>query len=103
MTSVVVVGTESDNPFAIDIARFLGRKEDVADLISLKTYANREFCPQFIVSDEKPPGHGLQETDVVIVSTASAHLSRDALTMRTLLVARAAQDNGARRIFLLAR
>ncbi len=97
----IVVDTESDNPFAIDIARWLGQHEDVADLISLRNYANGEFCPQFINEDGADPGQGLSGRVVVIVSSASAHLSRDALAMRTMLVARAAKDNGAARVFLI--
>ena len=48
----IVVDTESDNPFAIDVARWLGQREDVADLISLRSFANGEFCPVFINEDD---------------------------------------------------
>jgi len=48
---VIVVGNSSDDPFAIDIAFALGQSEDIADLISMKVFANSEFCPRFI-SDE---------------------------------------------------
>ncbi len=98
---LVVVGTESDNPFAIDVAHALGQVEEVADLISLRSFANREFCPWFINSGDSEPGHGLDGKVVIIVSTASGHFSRDALAMRTLIVARAARDNGAREVILL--
>ncbi|MCB9831481.1 MAG: ribose-phosphate pyrophosphokinase-like domain-containing protein [Planctomycetes bacterium] len=97
----IVVDTESDNPFAIDIARWLGQREEVADLISLRCFANGEFCPQFINEEGGEPGQGLRGRSVVIVSTASGHLSRDALAMRTMLVARAAKDNGAERVVLV--
>ncbi len=50
-SNLVVVSNTSDNPFAIDIAYSMGQHEDIADLISMKTFMNSEFCPRFI-SDE---------------------------------------------------
>ena len=52
LSDVIVVGNSSDDPFAIDVAFAVGQTEDVADLISMKTFANSEFCPRFI-SDER--------------------------------------------------
>ena len=37
---VIIVGNTSDDPFAIDMAYTVGQSEDIADLISLKTFAN---------------------------------------------------------------
>ena len=51
LDNVIIVGNSSDDPFAIDLAFGLGQSEDIADLISMKTFANSEFCPRFI-SDE---------------------------------------------------
>ena len=48
---MLVVGNFSDDPFAIDVAFAVGQFDDIADLISIKTFANTEFCPRFI-SDE---------------------------------------------------
>ena len=93
----LITGTESDNPFAIDIGVYCGQMTDIADVISLKTFANTEFCPRFI-SDEKDMtdiGNKLKGAAVVMVSTASNTLTRNELAMRTMLVARAAKDNGA--------
>lgn len=101
MRHVVVVGTESDNPFAIDVGRFCGQVEDISDLISLKSFANGEFCPRFITANDHEPGMSLEGQSVAIVSTGSAHLTRGALAMRTLLVARAARDNGAGAVVLV--
>jgi ribose-phosphate pyrophosphokinase len=100
---VLITGTESDNPFAIDISVFCGQLTDVADVISLKTFANTEFCPRFI-SDEKDMediGGKLKGCTVVMVSTASSTLTRNELAMRTMLVARAAKDNGADKVVLV--
>ncbi|MCB1282654.1 MAG: ribose-phosphate pyrophosphokinase-like domain-containing protein, partial [Salinibacterium sp.] len=97
----IVVGTESDDPFAIDIGRYCGQVEDIADLISLKTFANSEFCPRYIGEIPNEPGFALTGRRVAIVSSASAWLSRDELAMRTLLVARAARDNGAASVVLV--
>ena len=81
---LVVVGNASEDPFAIDLAYAMGQVVDVADLISLKTFANGEFCPRFI-SDEVTfdrIGHELDGRTVAIVSTtlADAHATgaRDA-------------------------
>ncbi len=101
MVDLVVVGTESDNPFAIDVAHAMGQVEEVADLISLRSFANREFCPLFLKPNGAKVGFGLENKTVVLVSTASGHYSRDALAMRNLIVARAAKDNGAKEIILL--
>lgn len=102
-SDVVVVGNFSDDPFAIDVAFEVGQREDIADLISMKTFANSEFCPRFI-SDENDfsnIGARLQGKTVVIVSTANGFVSRQNLAMRTLLMARSAKENGASEVMLL--
>jgi ribose-phosphate pyrophosphokinase len=100
---VIVVGNSSDDPFAIDVAFAVGQREDVADIISMKTFANSEFCPRFI-SDERDfsrIGSKLDGKMVVIVSTSSRVVSRQTLAMRTLLIARAAKENGAAQVVLV--
>lgn len=102
-SDVIVLGNSSDDPFAIDVAFAMGQTEDIADLISMKTFANSEFCPRFI-SDENDLsriGAGLTGKTVVIVSTSSRVVSRQTLAMRTLLIARAAKENGAARVILV--
>ncbi|NKB71076.1 MAG: ribose-phosphate pyrophosphokinase [Candidatus Latescibacteria bacterium] len=102
-TDVIVVGNASDDPFAIDVAFAMGQTEDIADLISLKTYANSEFCPRFI-SDEldfSSIGSGLAGKVVVIISTSNRILSRQNLAMHNLLIARAAKENGAVEVVLV--
>lgn len=100
---VLVVGNSSDDPFAIDVAYAVGQTDDMADLISMKTFANSEFCPRFI-SDENDftrIGRQLEGRTVVIVSTSSRQVSRQTLAMRTLLMARAAKENGAAEVVLV--
>ena len=99
----IVVGNSSDDPFAIDVAFSMGQSEDIADQISLKHFANSEFCPRFI-SDEQDfnqIGNKLQGKSVIIVSTSSLVMSRQSLTMRTLMIARAAKENGAAEVILV--
>lgn len=106
---VIVVGNSSDDPFAIDVAFALGQTEDIAELVSMKTFANSEFCPRFLsnqpfLSDEHDRlriGHGLDGKTVVIVSTTSRLVSRQNLAMRNLLIARAAKENGAAAVVLV--
>ncbi|MFU8817766.1 MAG: phosphoribosyltransferase family protein, partial [Pseudomonadales bacterium] len=100
---VIVVGNSSDDPFAIDVAYAVGQTEDIADLISMKTFANSEFCPRFI-SDERDftrIGRKLEGKTVIVVSTSSRTVSRQSLAMRTMLIARAAKENGARQVVLV--
>ncbi len=99
----IVVGNSSDDPFAIDVAFAMGQREDVADLISMKKFANSEFCPRFI-SDEQDfneIGNKLRGKSVIIVSTSSLVVSRQSLAMRTLMIARAAKENGATEVILV--
>jgi len=100
---VVVVGNSSDDPFAIDVAFTVGQTEDIADLISMKTFANSEFCPRFISDEDdfKSIGNKLSGKTIVIVSTSSRVISRQNLAMRNLLIARAAKENGAARVMLV--
>jgi ribose-phosphate pyrophosphokinase len=103
LTDVIVVGNASDDPFAIDVAFAMGQIEDIADLISLKTFANSEFCPRFI-SDEldfSATGNSLKGKTVVIISTSNRTLSRQDLAMRNLLIARCAKENGAAQVVLV--
>lgn len=102
-TDVIVVGNCSDDPFAIDVAFAMGQGEEIADLISMKTFANSEFCPRFI-SDEHDLsriGDALAGKTVVIVSTTNRSVTRQNLAMRNLLIARAAKENGAREVVLV--
>ncbi len=99
----VVVGNSSDDPFAIDVAHTLGQREDIADLISLKNFANSEFCPRFI-SDEldfEQIGNKLKGKTIIVVSTSSLSRSRQSLAMRNFFIARAAKENGAREVILV--
>ncbi|MEM7218380.1 MAG: phosphoribosyltransferase family protein [Pseudomonadota bacterium] len=100
---VIVVGNSSDNPFAIDVAYAMGQAEDISDLISLKTFANSEFCPRFIAGehDLSRIGRGLEGKTVIIVSTSSRLVSRNNLAMRNLFIARAAKENGAASVMLV--
>ena len=103
LDDVVVVGNFSDDPFAIDVAFGMGQAEDIADLISIKTFANSEFCPRFINDEQDLTAIGAQLDDktVIIVSTTNRVMSRNNLAMRNLLIARAAKDNGAAQVVLV--
>ena len=99
----IVVGNLSDDPFAIDVAFAMGQQEDVADIISMKMFANTEFCPRFI-SDEhdfEHIGNKLEGKSVIIVSASNLVMSRQSMTMRTLMIARAAKENGAAEVTLV--
>ncbi len=101
MKDFIIIGNVSDDPFALDLGYMAGQNEEVSDLISLKTYANSEFCPRFI-SDEQDLaniGHSLDGKNVVICSTSG--LPRGALAMRNFILARAAKDNGAEKVVLV--
>ena len=101
--NVIIVGNSSDDPFAIDLAFGLGQSEDIADLISMKTFANSEFCLRFISDEDdlNQIGVRLRDKVVVIVSTSSMTVSRQNLAMRNLLIARAAKENGAAGVVLV--
>jgi len=102
LNNFIVVGNFSDDPFAIDVAHALDQREDVADLISLKNFANTEFCPRFI-SDEhdfEDIGYKLNGKTVIVVSTSNLLMSRQSLAMRNFFIARAAKENGAKEVIL---
>lgn len=102
MTDTIIISNVSDDPFAIDLAHMCGQVEEIADLISLKVYANTEFCPRYI-SDEgnmENIGRSLEDKTVVICSAAVSD-SRGSLAMRTLMLARGAKENGARKVILI--
>jgi len=103
LDNIIIVGNSSDDPFAIDVAFAMGQYEDISDLISMKTFANSEFCPRFI-SDEADfdaIGQKLDQKTVVIVSTSSRLVSRQNLAMRNFLIARSAKENGAKHVVLV--
>jgi len=56
MSDHIIISNISDDPFAIDIGHMCGQREDISDIISMKVYANTEFCPRFI-SDEQDMDH----------------------------------------------
>lgn len=103
LSDVLIVGNSSDDPFAIDVAFAMGQVEDISDIISLKTFANSEFCPRFI-SDEgdfESMGSKLEGKTIVIASVSNHLVSRQNLAMRNLLIARAAKENGASAVILV--
>lgn len=101
----LIVGNLSDDPFAYDIGHLCGQTMDIADLISLKCFANTEFCPRFLMSEEKELkgiGKGLSGQTVIICSTTqSTQFSRSSLTMRSVFIANAAKENGAKKVILV--
>jgi ribose-phosphate pyrophosphokinase len=100
---VIIVGNVSENPFAIDVAHQFGQEADPSDVVSLKSFANSEFCPRFI-SDEHDLTHIGQKLEgytVVIVSVDSHGHTRQGLSSRNFLIARAAKDNGAAKVILV--
>ena len=61
MSSPIVVWNVSDASFAIGVAHASLQPYDIADMISLKSFVNSEFCPRFMQDDvsELNLGHGL--------------------------------------------
>ncbi len=99
----LIVATESDEPFAIDVAMYSGQKIDYSDIVALKTFANGEFCPRFIGDPDRYDniGHLLDERTVVIVAADSSRLTRNDIAWHTCLLAGAAKDNGAKDVILV--
>ncbi len=100
----IIVGNVFDSYFAIDIADFMRQKTDIADLISLKTFANTEFCPRFTVNGDnnyEMTGRSLENKTVIIVSVHNDWISRNELAMRNMILARTAKDNGAIKVILV--
>ncbi len=102
--NVIVVGNTSDSYFAIDVADFINQHVDTSDLVSLKVFANSEFCPRYTVSSEEDQssiGESLLGKTVVIISVPNQLISRNELAMRNLILARAARDNSAKEVILV--
>jgi ribose-phosphate pyrophosphokinase len=99
----IIVSNWTDASFGLDVAHNFGQRIDISDLISLKTFANSEFCPRFLVdeNDLESIGHGLRNRRVYIISTSSPQHTRVELAMRNFLIARAAKENGAERVVLV--
>ena len=100
---ILIVGNSSDDPFTIDVAHAMRQAVDIADIISLKNFANSEFCPRFISdeSDFENVGNKLEGKTVIIVSTSNRVNSRQSLAMRNLMIARSAKENGAAEVILV--
>lgn len=100
---LMIVSNWSDASFALDTAHHVGQEPQVSDVISLKTFANTEFCPRFIndASDLQRIGSHLEGKRVYLVSTSSPQHTRSELAMRNLLIASAAKENGAARVVLV--
>ncbi len=100
---LMIVSNWSDASFALDTAHHVGQEPQVSDVISLKTFANTEFCPRFIndASDLEHIGRHLCGKRVYLISTSSPQHTRAELAMRNLLIASAAKENGAERVVLV--
>ncbi|HEY6878927.1 MAG TPA: phosphoribosyltransferase family protein [Polyangiales bacterium] len=103
MKRVIIVGNVSEDPFAIDVAHAFGQEQDLSDVISLKNFANGEFCPRFIADEHDMAGIGarLEGATVIIVSVDGDSNTRQTLAQRNYLIARAAKDNGAEKVVLV--
>jgi ribose-phosphate pyrophosphokinase len=99
----VIVSNWTDASFALDVAHNFGQTTDIADLISLKNFANTEFCPRFLVDEHDLVhiGQGLEGKRVYVISTSSPQHTRVELAMRNLMIASAAKENGAERVVLV--
>jgi ribose-phosphate pyrophosphokinase len=102
-SGTLIVSNWTDASFALDVAHNFGQTTDIADLISLKNFANTEFCPRFLVDEHDLAhiGQGLDGKRVYIISTSSPQHTRAELAMRNLLIASAAKENGAERVVLV--
>ncbi len=102
-TYMIIVGSVADNSFVGDISQHMNQKIHYSDLISLKSFLNNEFCPRFIVDEESIENIGSKLKDQIILIVSSNYYmhSRDELAMRNFLIARAAKDNGAKKVILL--
>lgn len=100
---LMIVSNWSDASFALDTAHHVGQEPQVSDVISLKTFANTEFCPRFIsdASDLERIGSHLEGKRVYLISTSSPQHTRSELAMRNLLISSAAKENGAARVVLV--
>ncbi len=100
---ILVLSNWADASFALDVGHQVGQKTDISDLISLKTFANDEFCPRFLVDEHDLGhiGHGLKGKRIYLISTSSPHHSRNELALRNMLISRAAKENGAERVVLI--
>jgi ribose-phosphate pyrophosphokinase len=101
--NIVVTSTFTDDSFAMDVAQFLGVRGDISDEVSLKTYANSEFCPRYIsdIDDLERVGRYLEGKVVIICSVSLSTRSRNDCAMRNMILARAAKDNGATKVVLI--
>ncbi len=103
-SNIIIAGNVSDSYFAIDIADFLEQPYSLNDIVSLKLFANTEFCPRFTLFHERDfssIGTSLKEKSVIIISVHNEWLSRNELAMRNMILARAAKDNSAREVVLV--
>ena len=80
----IIVSNWTDASFALDVAHNFGQTTDVSDLISLKTFANSEFCPRFLADEQdlENIGQGLEGKRVYLISTSSPTISRSELATR---------------------
>ncbi|MDR1760341.1 MAG: ribose-phosphate pyrophosphokinase [Fibrobacter sp.] len=99
----IVTGTFTDDPFAIDLAQYIGLREDISDTVALKTFTNSEFCPRYMLDmhDTEHIGRRLKGKIVLLSSVSTYDRSRNDLAMRTCILARAAKENGAERVVLI--
>lgn len=99
----IIVSNLSDSSFALTVAHNFGQSTDISDMISLKSFANSEFCPRFLVdeNDMAHIGNGLRGKNVFLISTSSPQHNRVELATRNLLIASAAKENGAARVILV--
>ena len=99
----IVTGNFTDDPFAIDMAQYIGLCEDISDVVSLKTFANSEFCPRYMldVDDMEHIGQRLKGKIVLICSVSNHENSRNDYAMRNCILARAAKENGAEQVVLV--
>ena len=80
----IVTGNFTDDPFAIDMAQYIGLREDISDVVSLKTFANSEFCPRYMLDmdDLEHIGKRLEGKIVLICSVSNHERSRNDYAMR---------------------
>src|SRR3989338_7407842 len=102
MTENIIVSIWKDDPFAGRIAAAAGQTEDISALMQSRTYLNGEYNPTFQQIDPTDISKGFaskgKNVFIIAVHNPIQGYSSQEVLARTILAAKAARDNDAKKV-----
>jgi phosphoribosylpyrophosphate synthetase len=96
---VIVTVGQTDEEFAQSVADYVGKDQDILTTMVPRIFTGGEYNPKFIFENGS---QGLNGKTVYLIATQGAFQNPQDMAMRVCIASRAAKENGAKNVILIA-